>query len=86
MASMPHVSLSKVQGSPSLSTSLLLPAASLPIRVPITPDDDSLDYESADYIDHAYSDTDTSSSIDNGSEEYVSGEEFESASEKFFCR
>ncbi|KAG8658826.1 hypothetical protein MANES_03G195500v8 [Manihot esculenta] len=85
MASMPHVSLSKVQGSPSLSTSLLLPAASLPIRAPITPDDDSLDYESADYIDHAYSDTDTSSSIDHGSEEYVSCEEFESASEKFFA-
>ncbi|XP_021595270.1 translocase of chloroplast 101, chloroplastic isoform X2 [Manihot esculenta] len=86
MASFPRVSLSKTQGSPSFSNSLLLsPAGSFPIRAPITPDDDSSDFESISHTDHGYSDT--SISIDNGSEsdEYVSGEEYESFSEKLFA-
>ncbi|KAF2313884.1 hypothetical protein GH714_018584 [Hevea brasiliensis] len=86
MASIPRVSLSKTQGSPSFSNSLLpSPTGSLPIRAPITPDDDSSDFESNGHTDHGYSDT--SSNIDNGSEsdEYVSVEEFESGSEKLFA-
>ncbi|KAF2289177.1 hypothetical protein GH714_029238 [Hevea brasiliensis] len=86
MASMRRVSLCKAQGSPSFSTSLLSsPTGSLPIRAPITPGNDSSEFEYNCHTDQAYSYT--SSSIDNGSEseEYVSGEEFESASEKLFA-
>ncbi|KDP27797.1 hypothetical protein JCGZ_18877 [Jatropha curcas] len=73
MASKPQVSLLTTQGPPSLS-------GSLAIRAPITPEDDSSDFESNGHT------SDISSSVDNGSEaeEYVSGEEFESASEKLF--
>ncbi|EEF45536.1 translocase of chloroplast 159, chloroplastic [Ricinus communis] len=71
MASNPHVSLSTTR------------AGSFPIRAPVTLDDSS-DFESDghDKTDNS----DTTSIIYNGSEseEYVSGEEFESASEKLF--
>ncbi|XP_065863652.1 translocase of chloroplast 101, chloroplastic [Euphorbia lathyris] len=78
MASKPYVPLSTTQGSTSLSSSF-------PVRAPITAEDDSSDYESQ--TEHAYSDSDASTSIAFGSEfeEYASGEEFESASEKLFA-
>ncbi|XP_050216752.1 translocase of chloroplast 159, chloroplastic-like [Mercurialis annua] len=85
MASKLHVSLSAAQGSSS--------TGSCSIRAPLTPDDDDGDGSSGDNASefesnsHEKSDcSDTYSSIYNEfeSEEYFSGEEFESASEKVF--
>ncbi|WCJ23496.1 Translocase of chloroplast 159 chloroplastic [Euphorbia peplus] len=61
-------------------------SSSFPVRAPITVDDESSDYESQ--TENAYSDSEGSgsSSVVYGSEfeEFASGEEFESASEKPF--
>ena len=73
-----YVSL-PTQGSPLLSNSSS--AGSIPIRAPITPDDDSSDVEASGYKTDSSDSQTTLSSIENGSE-FDTGEDFETASER----